>query len=341
MIENSTQDLTLLDPDLEVVLTREEHYQPVLTAYAPLGGRARRVAVELDFAFPPARPGHAAHRLVEARIDGQRVGELTPGMSERYGLLVEEVLRYGGRPACVGLVRYGRHGLEVELRLPRVPAATAVRPTVAPVQPPAPPPGARRGAGGPDRPRRSRKPYLIGAAVVAVLGVIGANLGGGAADSSLAGSVVANPSTIAVAPADPTTAAPTAVPVTTEAPPRPTPSRTPAPTRRPAPRPTPRTVAEPAPPPAVAPTPLAEVTPEPVAQAVVEVAPTPAPVVVEEPEPVSDCDPNYGGCVPVARDVDCASGSGNGPVYATGPVEVIGTDIYGLDGDGDGTGCNS
>ncbi|PKL31434.1 hypothetical protein CVV43_02895 [Candidatus Saccharibacteria bacterium HGW-Saccharibacteria-1] len=56
-------------------------------------------------------------------------------------------------------------------------------------------------------------------------------------------------------------------------------------------------------------------------------------------KPVSNCDSNYSGCVPIASDVDCAGGSGNGPAYAYGPVQVIGTDIYGLDRDGDGWGC--
>jgi resuscitation-promoting factor RpfB len=51
------------------------------------------------------------------------------------------------------------------------------------------------------------------------------------------------------------------------------------------------------------------------------------------------CDPNYSGCVPIASDVDCAGGSGNGPAYVQGPVRVIGTDIYRLDADGDGIGC--
>ena len=52
------------------------------------------------------------------------------------------------------------------------------------------------------------------------------------------------------------------------------------------------------------------------------------------------CDPNYAGaCVPVAPDVDCAGGRGNGPAYVQGPVRVVGRDIYGLDRDNDGIGC--
>ncbi len=54
------------------------------------------------------------------------------------------------------------------------------------------------------------------------------------------------------------------------------------------------------------------------------------------------CDPNYtGACVPIASDVDCSSGSGNGPAYVRGPVTVVGTDIYDLDRDGDGIGCEN
>ena len=58
-------------------------------------------------------------------------------------------------------------------------------------------------------------------------------------------------------------------------------------------------------------------------------------------KPKSQCDPNYSGaCVPIASDVDCAGGSGNGPAYVDGPVTVIGNDIYRLDRDGDGTACD-
>jgi hypothetical protein len=53
----------------------------------------------------------------------------------------------------------------------------------------------------------------------------------------------------------------------------------------------------------------------------------------------AECDPNYDPCVPIASDVDCAGGKGNGPEYVYGPITVIGDDIYGLDRDGDGVAC--
>jgi hypothetical protein len=61
-----------------------------------------------------------------------------------------------------------------------------------------------------------------------------------------------------------------------------------------------------------------------------------------KPEPKPKCDPNYGGgCVPIADDVDCAGGSGNGPEYFSGVAQVIGSDIYDLDRDNDGDACES
>jgi hypothetical protein len=69
----------------------------------------------------------------------------------------------------------------------------------------------------------------------------------------------------------------------------------------------------------------------------------PAPKPAPQP-PVSGsaggCNVNYTPCVPNDSDVDCAGGSGNGPSYVSGPVRVIGTDVYDLDGsDNDGIGC--
>ncbi|MDY0910477.1 GmrSD restriction endonuclease domain-containing protein [Microbacterium sp. CFBP9034] len=54
----------------------------------------------------------------------------------------------------------------------------------------------------------------------------------------------------------------------------------------------------------------------------------------------SGCDGNYAdACVPISSDVDCASGSGNGPAYFDGIARVVGSDIYDLDRDGDGYAC--
>jgi beta-lactam-binding protein with PASTA domain len=65
-------------------------------------------------------------------------------------------------------------------------------------------------------------------------------------------------------------------------------------------------------------------------------------VVAKASTPPNPCDPNYsGGCVPIATDVDCYGGGGNGPAYVSGPVYVKPGhyDIYGLDGNGNGVGC--
>lgn len=53
----------------------------------------------------------------------------------------------------------------------------------------------------------------------------------------------------------------------------------------------------------------------------------------------SECHPSYqGACVPFALDVDCLGGRGDGPAYV-GRVLVVGPDVYGLDRDHDGVGC--
>ena len=52
------------------------------------------------------------------------------------------------------------------------------------------------------------------------------------------------------------------------------------------------------------------------------------------------CHTSYRGrCLkPNASDYDCVGGSGNGPYY-TGRVRVVGRDVFRLDSDGDGIGC--
>ena len=63
-------------------------------------------------------------------------------------------------------------------------------------------------------------------------------------------------------------------------------------------------------------------------------------VAPKKPATSLNCDSNYSGaCVPVASDVDCGGGSGNGPEYLYETATVVGSDIYDLDRDGDGLAC--
>jgi hypothetical protein len=83
-------------------------------------------------------------------------------------------------------------------------------------------------------------------------------------------------------------------------------------------------------------TPPAETTTTTAAAPTTTAAPPPPPP--PPPPPSDECHPSYDPCVPIASDVDCEGGSGNGPLY-TGRVRVIGPDEYDLDSDGDGVGC--
>ncbi len=317
MIENSSAGLVKLDAEVSVTVTREEHHQPALSRYVVTEGQERHVAVELAWCTIGAGK-YRGENAIEVRLDGQRVGELTHLMSRRYAPLVAQVISRGGRPGCSAVVQLGARGLEVVLRLPRHgdgvlplpapdPATQVYAPVGEPMAPVIPMPPPRRG------PFASHRPAWIVAAVVGLLVIIGlANGGNKPADPT---------NTAAEVSATATTT--TAVRITTTSKPAPTTTTTTTTTTTQPPTTT-TTVEKPAAPPA-----------PPVVQ------PAPKPVPAPVPAPASNCDPNYTGCVPIASDVDCAGGSGNGPAYVSGPVKVIGSDIYKLDSNGDGVGCES
>lgn len=130
-------------------------------------------------------------------------------------------------------------------------------------------------------------------------------------DSTSAPGVAAAATTPEPEPTESPTPEPTATPTDT---PEPTATRTPSPTRTPTTAPTPRPTNTPRP------------------------APTPVPP-TSAPERSSNCNANYAGaCLDKPGDYDCAGGSGNGPNY-TGVVRVVGIDVYDLDRDNDGIGC--
>jgi hypothetical protein len=146
---------------------------------------------------------------------------------------------------------------------------------------------------------------VVGAiALAAVLGTVGCSAAAkvtGEPAAAVAAPTTEAPTTEAPTTEAPTTEAPTIEPeATTKAPDRATPKPPPAPKSTPAPKPKPTT----------------------------------------EAPAVPACHPSYqGACLdPNASDYDCIGGSGNGPKY-TGRVTVVGPDVFDLDRDGDGIGC--
>jgi outer membrane biosynthesis protein TonB len=183
--------------------------------------------------------------------------------------------------------------------------------------------------GPPTAPRFPKKIILPASAVgsIATLIAIGATAPpapalASASTASVTSTTSSTPTLVVVPSAITATAttSPTTPPPTT---PSPTPARvaTTSPTPGPAPKPAPKAAPAPKPAPKAAPA----------------LAPKPVPKPVPELPPA--CNTNYSGCVPIASDVDCAGGSGNGPAYVRGPVRVVGKDVYDLDRDGDGVAC--
>lgn len=334
-------DLVLLAAERAVTVTREEHHQDVLR------GRTGRVVVELRPCLI-ASGKHAGQDGLEVALDGRRVGELTRLMAQRYRPIVDQLMARGYRAGCEALLHDDARGTQVELRLPAGPTTAAIPatppPAAAPTVPPAPVaqapttvvPRQRRPApttaisyAPPPAPgrRRSRRALWVTAAVIGTLTVASA-LGNASRDDPPV--TVPSLPTAAAAPSTYSPALP-AAPVSN-------------PTRADEAVDelvvTPRSTAQVRPPAAATSKPVtrasaATSTPAP---RTVKAAPKPAPAAKPAPEP-SGCDPNYSGCVPIASDVDCAGGSGNGPEYVSGPVRVVGTDKYGLDNDKDGVGC--
>lgn len=301
MVENSTAGLEMVAGEVDITVTREEQHQNVLARYMPRPGGERHVAVELAWCVV-ATGKYKGQRAIEVRLDGHRVGELTYLMSQRYTPLMTQVNAHGGRPGCEAVVERDARGLQLTLRLPRNADAAPTR---------AFPPAAHPTA---DTPTVSFQP--VAAAATASASTFTRHkkawIAAGAVTAVLFFAAIANGTE------DPKTASPPAETTTTTVK---TPTTTPTTTTTTPPPPTTTTTTTVVPPPP-------PVTQEPI-----------APPPVAEPPPQRQCDPNYTGCVPIASDVDCAGGSGNGPAYANGPVQVIGEDIYDLDRNNDSVAC--
>jgi hypothetical protein len=314
MFENSAAALVMVTGESTVTVTREEQHQDVLARYTPAPGGERTVAVELAWCVISSGK-YKGQRAIEVRLDGRRVGELTYLMSQRYAPLVRNVHAHGGRAGCAAAIAQDARGLQLTLLLPRdgeqvSPMPVVDPPTVAfpapmPVPVPAPVPTATRAAvpaaakASESTFTKHRTAWITAAAVFVVLVFVSIINNN---DDTPTQNTAANETTTT------TVEVPTTTPTTTTTTPPPPPPTTTTVVQPPPPQPEP-TTEQPAPPPPV------------------------------EPAPQQQCDPNYTGCVPIASDVDCAGGTGNGPAYVKGPVQVIGNDIYELDKDHDGTAC--
>ena len=115
--------LFLLDAQHGIVLSGGENRQETLRRYAPaVGGPPGQVVVELGFAPLPG-PGlpQTGRSGIDARIAGQRIGELSQTDAAWYRPLLERAVRHGLRPGCEAHVVHGGFGmLELEIYLPVV-----------------------------------------------------------------------------------------------------------------------------------------------------------------------------------------------------------------------------
>src|SRR5262245_16395735 len=115
----------MLDGEVAVAVTREEHHQVALARYPVAVGGQREGAGQPGWCTVAAGK-HRGQPAIEVRLDGLRVGELTFLMSQRYTQLVGDVIARNGRPGCAAVIQRGTRGLEIMLRLPRVDAGAGV-----------------------------------------------------------------------------------------------------------------------------------------------------------------------------------------------------------------------
>ena len=119
-LANLVGDADLLDPARQVTVTREEAHQQALARHHRVGvASPSRVVAEL-WSSVVSKGKHSGAYAVEVRLDGDRVGELTAGMSERYAPLVRDAEARGRSPRCEALVTHGERGFQMDLRLPKV-----------------------------------------------------------------------------------------------------------------------------------------------------------------------------------------------------------------------------
>jgi hypothetical protein len=103
-----------LEAEERVMVSRKETNQEALNAYRPRDGSKTRVYVQLRHRQIGA--GNETRQVIETDIDGRRVGQLTPLMSDRYSRLFTAPWE---TPVCEGIIRDTGNSLQLQLLLPR------------------------------------------------------------------------------------------------------------------------------------------------------------------------------------------------------------------------------
>ncbi|WP_146060480.1 HIRAN domain-containing protein [Amycolatopsis sp. CA-128772] len=121
IIAETTGSEVLLQNDWSCTVTKEEEHQDALRAFAPKGKQDFREVVA-SLGFCSIRSGkHEGQRAIEVRLGGRPVGQLTHAMTQRYGELVEDLLKKDLTVTCEAYTTRTAKGVEVELRMPRDP----------------------------------------------------------------------------------------------------------------------------------------------------------------------------------------------------------------------------
>lgn len=116
----TTCAVTLM-PETTCTVTGEEKHQRQLRHLLGVRETAQVVA-QLGWCTIAAGK-YAGRTAIEVRVSGTRVGQLTYAMTCRYADLVRAAERNGKGPQAEALLADGPRGVQVELRMPRVPAA--------------------------------------------------------------------------------------------------------------------------------------------------------------------------------------------------------------------------
>jgi hypothetical protein len=109
----------LLRNDWTCTVTKEEDHQHTLSRYRPNSPtRPREVIASLGLCTIKGGK-YKGQTAIEVRIDGQRVGQLTYAMTQRYIDVVTPLLDRGLLVTCEALTLRSDKGIQVELLVPR------------------------------------------------------------------------------------------------------------------------------------------------------------------------------------------------------------------------------